>query len=90
MNSHFKVSGRGNNSETSRCGTPSSGVYGNIKGHRSGVLVTGHWVGNRDEFRIYKTSGSSASIAPEFIGIVTMSKSGTGVVFIPASGRRRQ
>ena len=89
MRSHFRVSGRGNTSEVSRGGTAGSGVHGSIRGYRSGVLVTGHYVDGRDEFRIYKTRGASAREAPEFIGRVIISKSGNGVVFLPEIGRRR-
>jgi len=64
--SRFYASIQGSRGEVTRCGSATSGITGHVHGWDLGIRVEGVEVDGRDEFRVYRTSGSNES-APDVL-----------------------
>lgn len=59
---------QGQSGETSRIGSPRSGIRAQAQGWNVGVRVHGHADGDEDVFDIYMTGGSHAALASRPMG----------------------
>lgn len=69
----FYVTASGQSSETSRIGSPGSGIHTHARGWNVGVAVHGRVEDDdTDVFYIYATGGSNGRHSDELIGRVTL------------------
>lgn len=62
----------GSRGETSRLGTPTSGIRAQAQGWNVGVRVFGRADGDTDKFLVYATSGSTGGRPDQLLGVVRL------------------
>lgn len=67
----FRATLKGQRGETSRLGSPNSGLRAYVNGWNAGVTVEAEASGTRDVFYVYATGGSNGEGTGELVAVIT-------------------